>query len=153
MPDGVGADGEAVVKGLVHVDGNAAGIPRAEGGAELADGAVEARLLGDDVGGAGLIAIAEEDGVGAAGEVVALEIVAVEIDVEREKIALRRGGADAARGIGDVGREGEVGAVVVIYVGVHGPLDRAVEIGEVECVDELARDHRIRGGRVGEVAG
>ena len=153
LPDGVGANGEAVVEGLVDVDGDAAGVPRAEGGAELADGPVEAGLFRDDVGGAGLVAVAEEDGVGAAGEVVAFEVVAVEIDVEREEIALGRGGADAARGVGDVGGEGEVGAVVVVHIGVYGPLDGTVEIGEVEGVDELARDHGVGGGGVGEIAG
>ena len=41
-------------------------------------------------------AVAEEDGVGAAREIEAIEVVAVEIHAEREKIPLRRAGGDAA---------------------------------------------------------
>lgn len=71
------ADRDPIAEGPVDVEGRAGVVPRAEGLGDLGKIAVEAGLLRGDGGDAAETAVAEEDGVGPATEVEALDDVAV----------------------------------------------------------------------------
>ena len=152
-PHGGGAQGDLVAQWLVGVDGGAVVAPRADAELDALRRAVGLGALRGGGADAAERAVAKEDGVGPAAEVVALEVVAVAVVVLREKIPLRPRVAGAAGGVVDRGGEEILHAVVDIERARRGPLGGGLQVGDAQGVDEVARDNRVRHRRVTQVAG
>lgn len=143
--------GEAAVQGEIRIEREALVGPRTVGEPHFVETLVGARHAGDGVNGAAVIAVAEEDGVGAARVVDALEIVAVVVDGEGEEVALRGRARAAAKRDLRRGSKDLRGAVVADIGDVDAPLAGLGHTLETKRVDKLARLHRIRHGRVFQI--
>ena len=147
------ADGGLIVNRAIQVEGAAVFLPRAELHLDLVNRLGGERLLGDSHRGAAELGGAEENGVGAAGEVETVERVAIGVVVKREEIphrVIRFAGSGAADRDVERGREAEalVDVVARIVGGVHGPLHGLREISDVEGVEKFLGEHRVSNGRV-----
>ncbi len=146
-----GAHGEAFAKGLVHVEGPAVVFPGARGELKLPHRTPGLRALGGRRADAAERAVAEEDGVGAAAEIVPLQVVGIAVVELREKVPLRPSGTRAAHGVLDRVEEEILLSVVHRHRARGGPLGGRLQVGEVERVEKVAGHHRIRHGRVAQV--
>ena len=140
---------------LVHVDGGAAAVVAVELEIEPVGGAVELGALGRDVDDAAGAAEAEEDGVGPAGIVDALDGVESRARIRRQVVA-RHCAAEAAGAEVDVdlgaGEDGVDHALTVEVAGVFrevgGERERLLERGGADVVEEILRQHIEDAGRV-----
>ena len=148
-----GPDRGALADGLVDVKRRPVGAPRTGTELHRLERAVGASALGGGGAGAAERAVAEEDRIGAAPEIDPLDIEGVVVPVLRKEIALLRAGADAAGLIVRGEREERGVAVVRNAVRARRPFRRALQICEIQRVDEFARDDRIGCGSIPQVGG
>src|SRR5690606_17265876 len=98
LPQPVEAHGELGRERLIVIDGEAEAFPRADGGGHLRRAAAGVGPLEQPVGGAAHRSAAKEDRVRAAGEVEALQVVAVVIVVGGKELDLLLVAADPPEG-------------------------------------------------------
>ena len=153
LPRGDDAGGNFALQRVVGVDRGTQRIPRAILGADLGGVATEASAFDDRIGGAADCAGAKQARVGAAGVVHTLEVVGRGIGAAREEIAVNRIGPYPADRAAARAAE-ELTAPIIRRRGrTHGPVDRFVEVADIERIEKLTGLHRIGDGSLGEIAG
>ena len=150
-PDRGQTQGRVFREGPVDVEGSTVIAPGADAELHDVERAVGLGALGGGGTDAAEAAVAEQDRVRAAAEVVALQVIAVAVVELREKIALWATVAGATGGIVDRRGEKVLLPVVDVERGADGPLGRGLQVGQVERVDQLAIDDGVRGGRVAQI--
>ena len=157
LPHGVGAEGELVLDERKREVGLTAFFREAAD--EELDGllaAVEHGALGVEVERTARPARAVEDGVGAAADVGPIDVEAVvgedaaALDHVGQIVARDDGLGEATDGGAHVPRLREVAGVGAVVVGTRGELQHVGDVLRADVVEEFAREHGNRGGRVKE---
>ena len=150
LPEQIGADGEFVLEeGFAEIVFDAVVVPTADAGAELRGVATEEGALAGGVDDAAGRADAEQHGVGAAGEIDALDVEHIGRQPPREVIAADGRLDEAADLDVHVVRDEEIaGEVAGVLGGVERKIERRLDVENPEVGQEFGGENRNRRGRV-----
>ena len=157
LPDGVEAEGDLATKRLVVIEGHSFVIPRTGLETDAGRAIVEPRLFAHRVGRAAHAAGAEENRIGSARKIQALQIEAIVVHAALQRrcgtveVLLAGVGGDAADGRDTRAAEHRVAPVVGGRDHVGRPLLRLDHVAQIQGLEKLLREDRIGRGGVPEV--